>query len=304
MLSLRNISVGIDTIGYYNSFNNIKLVSLSQALDVEIEHGYILIQYLIGRVFGEFQFLLVTVALLFITVVSYLVYKHSNNPMLSYTFFIIYGFYTFAMSGTRQTMAIALIMIAFHFVINKNLIKFLFFLLLATTFHITAIIFLPAYWFSKFKFNKKTILTFILLAVIIILQKNIIIDFLVSNARIEYTLQETGGEKLYFFIVFTVLLGIVYRKKLEEKSKNNKYFFYMMMASMLILPITQFHPVLFRLLNYYFIFMIIYIPNLLYAIDNKVLRVTGIFGYVITGFIFFRQTITVSRLEDYLFFWQ
>ena len=130
-------------------------------------------------------------------------------------------------------------------------------------------------------------------------------SLLSSYSRIEYTSIETGGMKLFLLILVSVLIGIIYRNPLLTKDRNNKYFFYMMVATAILMPITQFHPAVLRLNWYFFIFMIIYIPNLLYAINNKLIRFVGIGSYIILGFVlFFTQTIHETNLVEYLFFWQ
>ncbi|SFF58658.1 EpsG family protein [Halobacillus alkaliphilus] len=305
ILGLRGLSVGIDTTAYYNSFEKMQFNSLSQTLDVQIEHGYKLYEYTIDRVFGEFQYLLVFMAIFYISVVSFYIYKFSQNAMYSYLLFILFGFYTFGFSAIRQTIAIALIMIAFKYIIEKRLIPFLTFVLLASSFHITALIFLPSYWLNKIKLNRRILLLFSLIALIIIGLRNELFSFLTSYSKNNYTEIETGGSFLYLFILFSVIIGVIYRKMLINKNENNKYFFYMMITALLIMPVTQFHPAVTRLYYYFFIFMIIYVPNLFNSIDDKLIRFIGMGGYIIIGlYLFFGKIIYNTDLDNYLFFWQ
>lgn len=305
LLGFRGLSVGIDTMSYNNIFNSINSLNFSQLFELKDEYGYILLQLFVGKVFGDFHFLLIIVAVVYIGVVSYHIYKYSGNPLLSYLLFIVYGFYSFAMSATRQTIAIALVMLAFEFIKEKKLFKFLFCVFLASSFHITALIFLPSYWFNKFKLNRKTILLFVLIGLITIVIKDELRMLLNSFARIVYPAIETGGNRMYIFMVLSVLLGIIFRKPFIAKNENNKYLFYMMLASIIIMPVTQFNPTIMRLYYYYFVFMIIYIPNILYTIKDKRIRTIGACSYFIIGAIlFFTSLIHTNQLETYLFFWQ
>lgn len=305
MLGFRDVSVGRDTYFYSQIFNNIKGQNLHQVLNVEIERGFRLFQYMTAMIFKEFQFVQIIVAILYISVVSFFIKKHSYNPLISYLLFITYGFFSFAMSTTRQTIAIAFTMIAYHYVIERKPLRFLLVVFLASSFHITALIFLPCYWLGRFRFNKKTILLFLSIGVLIISFRSELINVLNAYSRIEYTSIETGGNRLYILILVSILIGIIYRKPLLNRDESNKYFFYMMITTAIIMPITQFHPAVLRLNLYFFIFMIIYIPNLLYAINNKMIRFIGISGYIIVGVIvFFTQTIYETNLIEYSFFWQ
>lgn len=305
LLGLRGVSVGIDTVTYNNIYNSTKYLSLSQTLDQNIEYGYSFFEYVVNVFFGDFQFLLIIVAFLFIGVVSYHIYKYSKNPMLSYALFIVYGFYSFAMSATRQTIAIALVMIAYEYMKKKKLLKFIICVFLASSFHISALIFLPVYWFNKFELNKKAIFILFLLGLLLLGFKDEFQTLLNSYARIEYSAIETGGNGMYIFMLISVLLGIIYRKPFAARNENNKYLLYMMVSALLIMPITQFHPAVMRLYFYFFIFLIIYIPNILSSINDRLIRNVGVGLYFITGVIwFFTSIIHIEKLESYMFFWQ
>jgi len=305
ILGLRGISIGIDTIAYYNSFNKIKNLSLFQALDVKVEPGYRLFEFIVGRVFGNYQYLLIIAAILYITVISYHIYKYSSNPMFSYLLFILFGFYTFALSTTRQIIAIGFVMIAFKYIKEKKIFKYMFFVILAFSFHMTAIIFLPCYWFNMFKLSKKTIILFISIALVVIGLKDDIRIFLINNSKNEYMPMETGGNKMYLFMLASVALGIVFRKQLIRNNDSNKYLFYMMVVSAILMPVTQFNPAVMRLYFYFFIFMIIYIPNLLIVIKDKAIRLICISGYTLIGIVwFFTSIIHIGQIDHYLFFWQ
>lgn len=158
------------------------------------------------------------------------------------------------MSTTRQTIAIALAMIAFKYIKEKKIFRFLFWVLLASSFHITALIFLPCYWLNKFKFNRKTIFLFIVIGLAAIEFKSQIQLLLRTYARIDYGSAETGGYKLYLVMLASVLLGIIYRKPFVSKNDNNKYLFYMMVVSAVIMPVIKLHPVMMRL-YYYFLYL-------------------------------------------------
>ncbi len=303
---LRDVSVGIDTFQYENTYDKIKQLSFSELFVAgQVEPGYRLLQYTIEQLFGDFQFVLIFVAILYVGVVSRLIYKYSNSPLMSYILFIGFGFYTFGMSAIRQTIAMSIVIIAFEYMKEKNLKKFLISTILASTFHVTALIFLPCYWFVKFKLNKKILLLFIVVAIVLFGLQDKIRGILNIYARLEYGAEITGGFGMYFFIVFSVILGIVYRIPFIKENDYNKYFFFMMIASAIILPITQFNPVVMRLYFYNFIFMIIYIPNILSVIHNRIIQLIGMSAYTLTSIIwFFYEIIRVSELENYRFFWQ
>lgn len=306
ILGLRGLTVGIDTVNYYNSFMRYQNMSLSNALEgVFYEYGYRLFQYFVGIIFQEYQFLLIIVAIFYISVLSFHIHKHSKNPTFSYVLFILYGFYTFAFSTTRQTIAIAFIMIAYEFISRKQLHKFIIFNLLAASFHVTSLVFIPSYWITKFKINKFTIFFLTMTVGLSIYFSNYIIRFLNTLARNELSFVETDGNLMFLFMIISTLIGIVYKRQFLAGNPNNRFLFYMMCLSVVIMPITRYHPAMMRLFYYFFIFMITYVPNLLSSIKDPMIRNVGYIGYFITGVIFFfTNVIPNARLENYLFFWQ
>lgn len=304
---LRGINVGIDTVGYYNSFNFKMTQSFFQIFEgAEKEYGYKLFEYFVGRIFGEFQILLLLVAIFSVGTVSYLINKYSSNYLLSYILFVGLGFFTFGMSTIRQTIAIGFTLIAYEFIQKKQLKSFLITVIIASMFHITAVIFLPSYWLNKFKLNKKTSIFFIVMATVFIVFKDVIRDVLLNSfTASEYSSVATGGNKFYLFLVFSLILGVIYRKSLLTENEHNKSLFFMIVAAVFIMPITQFNPAVMRLYYYYSIFLIVYIPNILNAIKDKGIFLLGIYGYTLISLIwFFSNIIPTSRLENYLFFWQ
>ena len=106
-------------------------------------------------------------------------------------------------------------------------------------------------------------------------------------------------------MIFSLMLGLVYKRKFLIKDEINKYLFFMIVAATILIPITQFHPAVSRLYFYYSIMLILYIPNILAVINDRAIRFIGVLGYSITVLlVFFTNTISSSKLDSYIFFWQ
>lgn len=300
----RNITIGIDTSNYKYIFHFVNTYGFEKLLDQNTEIGYTLYQIIIGEVFGDFQALLIITSILYISVVSYLVFKYSKNPMLSYLLFIFFDFYTFSFSGIRQTLALTFILLALIQIKNRNIFLFITLVLIASTFHLTALIFLPTYWLGLFKLSKKNLIFFFLCAIVIYFTKDFMQLFMNSYARISYEVTETGGIRLYIILILTLIVGIIYRKSFTLSNPINIYLFYMMLSSVVIFPIIRINPVVLRLNYYFFIFMIIYVPNVLNVIKDRAIVFIGTCTYLIIGFFwFFTSIINSNQLIPYLFYW-
>ncbi|MHB1461984.1 MAG: EpsG family protein [Armatimonadota bacterium] len=305
LIGFRGLTVGIDTTQYFDTFQTIRGMDTTSFFSQNSEVGYRILQYVVDYALGNFQYLLVIEAILYMGVIAYHIYRYSSSPVYSYLLFVVYGFYTFSMSTIRQTIAMAIVMIAYEYIKKKNLPAFLGIVLLASSFHQSALVFLPSYWFNKFRLNQKSLAVLAVTGLLMFYYRGYIQNIIRPLSRSYYGDMETGGSRMYLLLLVTVILGVVYSRALHLMGDNNRYLLFMMIASAVIMPITQFNPVVMRLYFYYFIFMIIYIPNLVFAISNKVTRITVGTAYLVTGALyFFLSSLSGSQLESYRFFWQ
>ena len=122
----------------------------------------------------------------------------------------------------RQYIAIALVAYSFRFIFEKKLIPFVLFVLLATTFHTSAIVVLPLYflWTKKDK----------LLSLVLIVPALIII--LVIGLNLESVLDAIAG---YNFESSSIQRYTTYTELVEE-AKNRDFY-----LNLLVLVITLFH---------------------------------------------------------------
>lgn len=158
-----------DLINYRNSYNNLDLYSYSDIWSQvqagsRKDFGF----YVFAKFFADIgvspEIWMAIIAIIFATMFSWFCYKYSKDIFISYLMLIVLTF-SFTLSGLRQTMALSIIFIAYHFIIQKCPIRFVITVILASLFHSSAILFLPAYWFAKMKVGKRS---FIILTVFIL----------------------------------------------------------------------------------------------------------------------------------------
>ena len=116
---------------------------------------------------GDFQILLLLIAIIIEIIVAILIYRYSPIPWLSFAMWNCLGFYVFGFSAVKQSLAMAILMLSYICIIEKKPKMFVVWTLLATAIHLPALAFLPAYPISKLKLNFKTIAGYIVSAVAI-----------------------------------------------------------------------------------------------------------------------------------------
>ena len=171
--------VGSDIYNYYMMYVScIRIENICEATQqLPVEAGYIILNWIIGKIIPWGQFIVILVPLICISICMWFISKYSCDVWLSIVIFVVLGGYTFVQTGFRQGLAIYLCMISIHYAINKKLILYLFFIALAVSFHQTAIIFAPMYYFINRKLNLKNAFYDIALSTLIGLLSATLISF-------------------------------------------------------------------------------------------------------------------------------
>ena len=79
----------------------------------------------------------------------------------------------------------------------------------------------------------------------------------------------------------------------------------MLAVTLVLTTIAKLNPVMFRIAQYYWIFMIIYIPNLIDCIYDKGLKSLFIYIFIALGIFFFYYKLQMYgiRMHPYVFYW-
>lgn len=156
-----------DVISYLNSYKN--LVPSFFSIDFkENGWGFTLFSVIIKKVFGSNPIpFRIFIALIQSIPIIFLFRKYSENYLLSLFVFVASSVYlSWMMNGLRQFMAVAILLIAIPYLIEKKYFKVCLIVLIATAFHQTAIIMLPILFIVRGKIFNKYTMFFIVLSVV------------------------------------------------------------------------------------------------------------------------------------------
>lgn len=172
---LRSENVGADTQAYVlgvfelcKNCNNFIDAYLTNALSYDVEEGYLLFNFLIGRISDDFNFYLFSAHLLMLSLLFFCFYRLRDKIQIWHAGFIfLFVFYYETLNIARQCFAIMFLLVALTYVFDKKYKKAFLFQVLGYTFHHTAIIFifiLLLYVFvMKYQFFSRTITKYILI---------------------------------------------------------------------------------------------------------------------------------------------
>lgn len=138
---LRDVSVGIDTQSYYMA-----ILSASPGYSGEQFYNYFEIGFVLllkGLIFlvKDPHCVILLVSLMIHTLMIETLWSYKNNVSFSFSVFLYYTmYYLETYNVMRQWLAIAIIFFALRYLLEDKYIKFVCFLLIATTMHSSAII--------------------------------------------------------------------------------------------------------------------------------------------------------------------
>lgn len=251
-----------------------------------------------------------------------LVYKYSPSPYWSYLIYIAMGFYLFTYSGLKQTIAMGFVVLAVIQIFESKPIRFLFWVFIAGIFHAPAFILIIAYPVAKKKIDAKYFFMLIMTVVLIYVFKNQIITWFTEAYYEEeklYTVTKTIGGRAVM-MVFIIILGLILRPA-QEGDKIYCQVLNLMVIAALIQYFSIYDNVFTRLADYYYQFIVLFMPMILESGDHQLAmnphplyrircynkEIYLIAGVAITVFAlwFYNSTITGSAfLQEFKFFWE
>lgn len=154
LIILRDENIGNDTIEYVRSFNRYRIWDFNN----RFEPGYNLLQS-VTKILSNNKFaILMSCGTITILLFYNFIKRYSKYYFLSIVFFVFLGFWGQSMNIIRQTLACAIIAYSYSFLISNKLFKFIVSVLIASTFHSTAILFLSAWFIKSIKLTTRNIL--------------------------------------------------------------------------------------------------------------------------------------------------
>jgi hypothetical protein len=155
---LRN-NVGADWVSYLDFYHNVE-----EAERVEI--GYRLLNNYFSGLSVSYTIFLLSINLFSLIFMFYFIKKNTKLMLLASLLLFCDLYLYYNLSGIRQAIAISITCYSITYVINRQFLKFVFSVLLASCFHFSAIVFIFIYYLPKelpsFKFIVGVIILFII----------------------------------------------------------------------------------------------------------------------------------------------
>lgn len=280
---------------YYTGFYRILINEMGDGFEI----GYILFNKII-QIFTDNVFVLFFLtAVLFVTFTFKGIFNLSTNIPLSIIMLLLTRYFFISMNGVRQFISLAILLCSIKYIIERNLKKYLFFILLAFLFHYTSILFAPCYLLCRLKISK---LKFIFISLITVVSSKLIINLikvLLIGTKYGKLLERFSvcGVKFAILTIFLNIVILFFAYIGYYKRKNdNKYivFLNLQIISTLIAFVLRVIPLMERVYWIFSFSVIVTLPYLFQNIKNK-----KIFLFFISALFFVYMIYDIQFLGDH-----
>lgn len=310
---LRHENCGADTLAYKEFWELYRLSSWNRIFNALskgflFDPGFFIFMKVSQYVFPTYQLFLILSATIYVSALCNFTYRLIDRNFDIVWFVLIYEclFYsTMAECTIRQGYAVAVCFYSYRFIEQRKLIPFVITIFIATTFHGSAFVFLPFYFLHNTQ-KMGLVMIFALFTVPVLFYiKNEFVAFAVDTLNNEkyFNYKEAGDNSAYSFGAFYTLLyalGVWFRKTYMKYKKNAPDILMAMTLGFALLPMLFVSGTLMRVVQYYSIFMVIFVPTLY----NCIVGHKKSFKYIFIGLFFVIFLKMVATNHRYAFFWQ
>lgn len=264
-----------------------------------MEPGWLLMNHFLFFILPDHIILSVFTSFVIIGSYFFAIKRYSVNYAFSILLFLLIT-YTQSLFVLRQHMAVAVLFFSIKYIVNRDLKRFLLILLLACSIHMTAIVFLPAYFVYKLKIDKKFFLIVLLGCLFMFFFFQSVVSYFTSGTYIGgYLEKETHGTWTGTGIMCCVLALSMILLDLKHLDNAHKLFFQLLCVGLCfeIGGAVSNSDMMGRLNWYYTVYVIFMIPK---AVEKQQLfKKILIISCVLLGYgIIWYNTVCSESLES------
>lgn len=298
---IRSYDVGTDLPSYFKFIDKTRSLGFYYLNNHRFEYAFKIFSYIFVRYFSNKTIFLSIISIFSNVSLGYLLYKKSKNPFLSLLLYLIFNFYAFTFSGLRQTIAFSFIYISYFYLRDRKLLHFILFVVIAGLFHKSAYFFFPAYYLYNIKLNRKNLTLFALFSIVTFIFRKFIYTFSTKYFYDNFEMLETGAYRWALFCLLIVLFCLLFYKKTIKNDYENNGLYILSLFGALLMTFTSIGTNVLRVANYYFIFIIILIPNVLHSLNERNLKFIIYIFIILFGLIvyIFLLRVNVYSLVPY-----
>lgn len=218
---------GYDYTLYEGILGETYFLSWEDFTALKIEKGYLALNRAVGALSIEPACIFWAVGILIAVCVLVYIYKYSSNVWLSMFAFVTFGHLYDSMCFMRQYLAVMIILFALRYIDQNRFFHYLIWILLASTFHVSAMLMIPFYFILKIPMNRIVLAAYSIVGAVLYLFSYQLLDFATRFVYKIYTIDSepelvTGIYKgICVSIAVLFVLCFLFRKDLVKMRSMN-----------------------------------------------------------------------------------
>ena len=228
--SFRSLDVGIDTSQYYNHFNIISNTSIFDIISryrfASMEIGYNLLCKFCFLIIPNYFFLQLVVSAINCFGMMHFIRFNVSNVYIGLISYLGLGVFFYSMNLSRQMIAVTFVALSWDYLRQNKLIKSFLLLILASLFHVTAIIFILVYVIYILKDYEgfyKVAIVFIILVIInyeyVLELAQLLFPVFKNYYTNQKTIQSAGMIKIIWALIFFLSIINIFNHKIDSNLK-------------------------------------------------------------------------------------
>ncbi len=278
IFSVQNYTVSGDNSEYMRQYEIITTLTFPQMLVHKFEIGFVLLCRLVAFLFHSERVLMVIMSVLILVPFCWSFERETEEPMLALMVFLALGLFMYSIVYWRQLAAMAILTFSYRYIRQRKFWPFLLIVLVAMTFHKTAIVFVGLYMVYRVPINKRLLLLCGGISVLLGFLGPTIIEIgiqLIYPRYAKFAREYLGGETMLVILWLITLFSYwVFRDRLNEDKIRLP--FLMMLIAATIQPVCFAFTQWLRIVLYFRIAMVPMITLLFVELfqraDNAVMR--------------------------------
>ena len=263
--------------------------------------GYDVFTKIVQLFTNDYQVFLFVCAALFFIGMAVWVFKYSEYPLLSMILFDSFLYSFFALTGIRQTLAtILVVFLGSRYIKERNFRKFIILAIVAYTLHKSSLTVLAFYFVSRIPITRKYIVSLLALFPVLFILREPYFNIIGTIVGYEYDeFENTGAYMFTFLYLMVVLVSLIFLPWIKQNCYNYQLYFNAMFMGMILIPLVFVNPAAMRAVQYFSLYLMLYIPQLVKTFEVKLRGPM----YTFLVAVLLLATNAFSR-TDYTFFWQ
>ena len=228
-----------------------------------------------------------------ITIVIFIkaMYDQSVNFSFSFFLFMTFGLYFQTYNTMRYYLALAITLYSMRYVLNKDIIRFVFWIVIAALFHKSVLVVIPVYLIASYAWKKWQIAVGLIGSGLCYVGKDLVLKLALKlYPSYENTIYlENSDVSLVSILKGLAILGLYLwlRYRYKANSRELRFYAQLNLLSVVVCLFFSFLPVITRIAYYFSVSQILMLPKMIAEIPEEDIKKKVTYVVIIASVIYF-----------------